>query len=208
MERESRSMMSFWLPSNSYCGGELMPPRPQNTGNTRPKCPGCHAPESRRTLTRGTHAHRGAPRHGSAQPFVGTGTPCQRALLNVRPAVVIAYLEDLHDVGVLQPGHHFTPRAEAVEPFGAGVHAGLEHLDGHYPVRGRLARLVDHVRRAAAQLRQDLITRISGYAGAAGAGRRRPLTLEQHHARREAVDEILAADRPQLALGEEAGQGQ
>jgi hypothetical protein len=75
-----------------------------------------------------------------------------------RLAVMLADLEDLHDVGVLQAGHRFRLLTKARLLFGGGVFAAQDHFQGHDPVDPELACLVDPSHAAVAQHAQDLVT--------------------------------------------------
>ena len=74
-----------------------------------------------------------------------------------RPALVLADLVDLDDVGVLQARDRFRLRPEARQFRGAGVAARQDHLQRYHPVRLDLPRPVHHPHAAAAQLTQQLI---------------------------------------------------
>jgi hypothetical protein len=54
-----------------------------------------------------------------------------------------ADLEDLHDVGVRQPGDGVALGQEAGPPARVAVAAGQDHLQRHHPAGGELPRLVD-----------------------------------------------------------------
>jgi hypothetical protein len=76
-----------------------------------------------------------------------------------RPAVVLAHLVNLDDVGVLQPGDRLGFPTEACQLVGAGVGPGTQDLQRHHPVQGELPGTVDGAHAALADLLQDLVTR-------------------------------------------------
>ena len=87
-------------------------------------------------------------------------------------------MEDLDDVGVLEPGDRLGLGEEAGGGLGRGVGAGQDHLQGAGAVEPDLAGLVDDAHAAAAQLAQDLVAGDGGGRAAAplrrgvvGAGR-------------------------------------
>ncbi len=74
-------------------------------------------------------------------------------------ALVLADLEDLHDVGVLQPRHRRGLGPEARQLVRLGLTAGADHLEGDDAVELHLPGLVDDAHAAPPQLPQDLIVR-------------------------------------------------
>ena len=60
----------------------------------------------------------------------------------VGQALVLADLEHLHDVGVLQAGRRPAPRPEAAPLLGVGVDARQDHLEGDNAIQGDVPRLV------------------------------------------------------------------
>jgi hypothetical protein len=81
----------------------------------------------------------------------------------VGQAVVLAYLVDLYDVGVLEARHRLGLGAKACQRLRTGVGARQDHLEGDDSLEALLSRLVDDAHGAAAQLAQDVV-----------AGNRRP----------------------------------
>ncbi len=79
-----------------------------------------------------------------------------------------ADLEDLDDVGVLQPGDDAGLADEAVEPLLPAEQAFLQRLQRHQPVEGDLAGLVHDAHAAAPQLVQHLVAGEGGPVGVAG----------------------------------------
>jgi hypothetical protein len=86
----------------------------------------------------------------------------------VRPAVGLADLVDLHDVGVLKAGDGLGLGAEAGQFVGAGVGAGQDHLEGDQAVQAEVPGLVDDAHAAPAQFPEELV---AGDDGAVGGGR-------------------------------------
>jgi hypothetical protein len=74
-----------------------------------------------------------------------------------RPAVGLAGLVDLHDVGVLQAGDRLRLRPEAPHLVVAGVAAGQQHLERHFPPRALLPGVVDDADAAAPEFAEDLV---------------------------------------------------
>ena len=70
---------------------------------------------------------------------------------------MLADVEDLDDVGVLELGDGLGLGQEAGGGLGAGVRAGQDHLQGDDAVEPDLAGLVDDAHAAAAQLAHDLV---------------------------------------------------
>jgi hypothetical protein len=87
----------------------------------------------------------------------------------VRAAPGLADLEDLDNVGVLQPGHRLRLPPEAGQVLLPGVGARQEDLEGHDAAEGHLPRPVDHAHAAATEFFQHLI-----------AGHRRPPVRRGH----------------------------
>jgi hypothetical protein len=82
----------------------------------------------------------------------------------------------MHDVRVPQLGRRTRLAQEALDPFRAIEHAGMRHLDGHFPNQPRVIRPVDGGKRPCAQSRPnleaaDLRRQLGGGRLAAGTGR-------------------------------------
>src|SRR5262245_17573867 len=74
-----------------------------------------------------------------------------------RPAVVLAYFIDLHDVGLLQPRYGCSFRAKALSRGRIVVQSGEHHLERHWPFEGTLSGVIDNAHATAPQLSDDLI---------------------------------------------------
>ena len=77
----------------------------------------------------------------------------------VRSALVVTDLEDLNDVGVLEPGDRLCLSAKSCRLIGTGVGAGQDHLEGDRPVEPPVPGLVDHAHPAVPDYPQDLVAR-------------------------------------------------
>jgi hypothetical protein len=66
-------------------------------------------------------------------------------------AVGFADLEDLHDVGVLQPRHRFGFGAKARQLLGSSVAAGQNHFESHGTFEGQMPGFIDDPHAAPAQ---------------------------------------------------------
>ncbi len=64
-------------------------------------------------------------------------------------------LEDLHDVGVLEPGHRLGLDAHAEQPCGFRMGTGQDQLEGHHSVQGDLPGTVHDPHAAPAELSLD-----------------------------------------------------
>jgi len=76
-----------------------------------------------------------------------------------RLPVVLADLEDLDDVGVLQPGNRLGLGAEAGQGVRTGVTAIADHFQRHNAVEPDLPGLVNEAHAALAERLQDLVAR-------------------------------------------------
>jgi hypothetical protein len=89
-----------------------------------------------------------------------------------RQALVLAHLEHLHDVGMLQPGDGLGLGAKAGQVGAAGVPPRQDHLESDYPTQGCLPRPVNNPHPPASQLAEDLVPGDAG-GGVPGDERRR-----------------------------------
>jgi hypothetical protein len=71
--------------------------------------------------------------------------------------LVLAGVEQRHDVGMMQAGDRLGLRQEAHHLVWPGVGAGEDHLQRDDPAQAQVARLVDDAHAAAAQLLQVLV---------------------------------------------------
>ena len=86
----------------------------------------------------------------------------------VGPAVVLAGLVDLDDVGVLELGDRFRFGLEPGQPGRPGVRPGQDHLEGDEPAEALVAGLVDDPHAAPAEFRQDVVARYGRPLGQEG----------------------------------------
>jgi hypothetical protein len=75
-----------------------------------------------------------------------------------RPALMLADLEYLHDIGMLQAGNRLGLRAEARQGLRVSGRPWGDHLERHQAAELALARLVDDAHAAPAQFLQDFVT--------------------------------------------------
>jgi hypothetical protein len=88
----------------------------------------------------------------------------------IRAAVLLADLEDLHDARMLHLGDGFGFGAEAGQVLRAGVHARQHHLQRHQPIQAQLPRLIDDPHAAVADHLEDFE---AGDVRQGGGGQRR-----------------------------------
>jgi hypothetical protein len=77
----------------------------------------------------------------------------------IRPAVVFPHLKDLHNVGMLQLGHHLRLGSKPADFPAAGMGAREDHFQGHVALQRQMPRPIDH---AHAAMAQDLVNFITG----------------------------------------------
>ena len=75
----------------------------------------------------------------------------------VMQAVLLADVEDGHDVGVVQPGRRLRLAAEPRPQLLVGEQVRRQHLDGDAAAQGFVLGLVDHAHPAAADLADEAI---------------------------------------------------
>jgi hypothetical protein len=112
-------------------------------------------------------------RLGFAGEVPGEGTAINVLHREIRPALVLAGLKDLNNVGVPHPRRRLGLDAKPGPLLSTGKGRIANQLERHYPSRARLPRLVDDPHAASAQLFEDLVTR---HARHARRGYRRPVT--------------------------------
>ena len=100
---------------------------------------------------------RRSDRHRRAGILLGQGAPLDQFQDQVGAAVMLADLEDLDDVGVLEARHGLRLGAEAGPDLGPGELPLADHLEGDRAVEPDLPRLVDDAHPAPAQLAEDLM---------------------------------------------------
>jgi hypothetical protein len=86
-------------------------------------------------------------------------------------ACVLADLEDLHDVGMLQTGDRLRLDAEAFQLGSAGVAARQDHLQGDDAIELEMPSLVNNAHAAAAQFGEHFVARHRSALSYHGAGR-------------------------------------
>jgi hypothetical protein len=126
----------------------------------------------------GQHLGQGrrlAYRPGSAVEALGEAAALDELQRQKRPAVGLAHLVDLDDVGVVQARHRPGLAGEALPLLRAGALVGADHLEGHDAVQAELPGLEDDAHAAAAQLPQHLVALDRRPPG--GRARRQPPLL-------------------------------
>jgi hypothetical protein len=99
----------------------------------------------------------GSRRTGLAAQGLGQVAPLHVLQGEVGPAVVLAHLVHLHNVGMLQPRRYLRLGAEAAPLLLAGERLRQDHLQGDQPPQTLLPGQVDHSHAASTQLAQDLV---------------------------------------------------
>ena len=92
--------------------------------------------------------------------------------------LVLADLEDLADIGVIERGSRHRLLAEAFPRVLVGGHLGRQQLDGHLTVEARIARTVHHTHAALTNGTQDLV-RTKASSGDKGHGVSNDSTLNK-----------------------------
>src|SRR5262249_44994607 len=120
----------------------------------------------------------GGPGHAGELPLQAAAVHELQA--EVGPALVLADLVDLDDVGVLEPGGGLGLGLEAGQVVRAAEVAGQDHLQGHQPAQAALAGRVAPPHTAAAQLLKQLVVPdpAAGAGLAAGCGNGRAARAE------------------------------
>ncbi len=135
----------------------------------------------------GYRGHQGgglAGRLRRARHHLGQAAALDEFHGEVRPAVQVADLVDLHDVRMAQAGHGFRLAQKALQLLRPGGGAGQEHFQGDGAVEAQVPRLVDDAHAAAAQhplhlmaadARQfaGLLRKWRGTVGGGGRGKQR-----------------------------------
>ena len=77
--------------------------------------------------------------------------------LDEREAIRLTDVEDLDDVGMLEPGDGLGLAEESPDRVRVGMRAGQDHLDGAGAIEQDIAGMIDDAHPSAAQLAQDLV---------------------------------------------------
>jgi hypothetical protein len=143
----------------------------------------------------------GARRLRHAVEVLGQAAAVEVLQREERETVVLADLVDLHNVGMVQPGHRLGLGAEAGQVFRLGLGAGQDHLQGDEALELRLPRLVDHAHAAAAEQAQHLIARHDRQRRGRSGRRRRPCQGAIHPRRVQGRKAIEIVCRLRLPTG-------